>query len=115
MKNQMAIKQRYMRDSLPVRLGGLAANLARIKSFSDHADHSQVVESLLDESKYFIEWAAPDAEIQIQAQLVELQIQLAQWQHRWKEIWKDPALRANVAEESLAWSTKVLEMSGLLR
>jgi hypothetical protein len=115
MKDQAAIKQRYLRDALPIRLGGLAANLARIKSFSDHADHRHVVESLLDESKFFIEWTAPDAELEVQAQLVELQIQLAQWQHRWTEIWQDPTSRTNVAEESLAWSTKVLEMSGLLR
>lgn len=114
MKDQTVIKQRYMRDSLPVRLGGLATNLARVKSFSDHADHSQVVESLLDESKFFIEWTAPDAELAVQAQLAELHIQLAQWQHRWSEIWKDPALRANVAEAAQVWSTKVLEMSGLL-
>ena len=55
MKDWKAIRERYLRDTLPLRLGGLAANLARIKSFSDHPDHYDVVENLLNESKFFIE------------------------------------------------------------
>ncbi len=55
MKDWTAIRDRYLRDEFPVRLGGLAANLARIKSFSDHPDHRDAVESLLEESKFFIE------------------------------------------------------------
>jgi hypothetical protein len=55
---------------VPIRLGGLAANLTRIKSFSDHPDHRDVIESLLDESKFFIEWRAPETEIDLQVELV---------------------------------------------
>ena len=55
MRDLTAIRERYLRDELPVRLGGLAANLARIKSFSDHPNHCDVIESLLNESKFFIE------------------------------------------------------------
>jgi hypothetical protein len=110
-----AIRERYMRDALPVRLGGLAANLARIKSFSDHADHRDVVASMLNESKFFIEWAAPDAELDSQATLVELQIQIARWQHGWADIWADPAQLKAVAEQAGEWSKRVLEMSGLMR
>jgi hypothetical protein len=99
---------------LPVRLGGLAANLARVKSFSDHVDHREVVASPLDESKYFIEWTTHEADPEAQAKLVELQIQLARWQLNWTETWNDPAQRATVAEQSRAWSEQVLAMSGLL-
>lgn len=109
-----AIRERYLRDELPVRLGGLAANLARIKSFSDHPDHRDVVASLLDESKFLIEWTAPDAELESQAALVELQLQLARWQHAWSDIWADPTRRKAVAEQAGAWSKRILEMSGLL-
>ena len=35
MKDQAKIRARYLRDALPVRLGGIAANLARMKSFSN--------------------------------------------------------------------------------
>src|SRR5438093_334156 len=114
MKNQTAIQERYLRDPLPIRLGGLAANLARVESFSNHLDHSEAVERLLDESKYFIEWTAPEANLQLQTELVELQRQLARWQHEWRTIWADPIKRATVAEQAGAWSKKVLDRSGLL-
>ena len=115
MRDRTAIRERYLRDALPVRLGGLAANLARVKSFSDHPGHRDVVESLLDESKFFIEWTAPDAGLDVQAELVELQLQLARWQRTWATIWDDPVQRTAVAEHAGAWSERVLEMSGLSR
>jgi hypothetical protein len=115
MRDWGAIRERYLRDVLSVRLGGLAANLARVKSFADHPDHRGVVERLLEESKFFIEWTAPEAGVDSQVALIELQIQLARWQHTWRRIWDDPARRASVAEEAGAWSERVLEMSGMLR
>jgi hypothetical protein len=114
MKNLTVIRERYLRDPLAIRLGGLAANLARIESFSDHPDHRDVVETLLEESKFFIEWTVPDAELPIQTELVDLQLQLAQWHLKWKNIWADPTQRLTVAAEAEMWSKKVLEMSGLL-
>jgi hypothetical protein len=115
MKDWKAIRERYLRDGLPVRLGGLAANLARVKSFSNHPGHGDVVESLLEESKFFIEWTAPDERLEIQAELVKLHIQLAHWQVNWVSIWDDPLKRAAVAEEAGVWSERLLELSGLLR
>lgn len=115
MKNREAIRERYLRDPLAIRLGGLAANLARVESFSNHPDHREVVEHLLEESKYFIEWTALDATLELQADLVALQRLLACWQNTWTDIWADPKQRAAVAEQSGAWSRKVLESSGLLR
>ncbi len=114
MKDWTAIRERYLRDNFPVRLGGLAANLSRIKSFAAHDASREAVESLIAESKFFIEWTAAEAEVNIAAELVELQIQLARWQHNWARIWDDQVQRRNVAEQSAAWSQRVLEMSGLL-
>jgi hypothetical protein len=115
MKDWTAIRERYMRDSLPVRLGGLAANLSRIKSFSTQEAGREAVESMLDESKHFIEWTAAEAEIQTASQLVELQVQLACWQQSWTRTWNDPLQRKQLAEQSATWSKRVLEMSGLLK
>jgi len=115
MRDRRTIQERYLCDDLPVRLGGLAANLARVKSFSDHPDHRDVVEKLLDESKFLIEWTAAEAKIDVQAELIELQVQLARWQRSWTDIWADPARRAAVAEQARIWSERVLQMSGLLR
>jgi len=115
MINQIVIRERYLRDELPVRLGGLAANLARIKSFSDHPGHKDLIGSLLEESKFFIEWTFPDTDLEDQAVLAELQIQLAFWQRRWGKIWADPVQRVAVAEKAHDWSKRVLEMSGILK
>lgn len=114
MRDWTAIRERYLRDNLPVRLGGLAANLSRIKSFAAHDASREAVESMIDESKLFIEWTAAEAEVNTAAELVELQIQLARWQYNWARIWHDPVQRSKVAEQSAAWSQRVLEMSGLL-
>jgi len=112
--DRAAIRERYLRDNVAVRLGGLAANLLRINSFASRETNSTVVESLLDESKFFIEWTAREVEIERAAELVELQVQLARWQHNWLSIWNDSIQRKRVAEQSHLWSTRVLDMSGLL-
>lgn len=92
MKDWTAIRERYLRDSLPVRLGGLAANLSRIKSFATQNAGRDAVESMLDESKHFIEWTAAKTEIQTAAQLGELQVQMARWQLTWTKTWSDPPI-----------------------
>ena len=63
--------------------GNLASNLARIKSRCQNTAHGEIIEDLLQESKLFIEWTAADTEIEIAAELVELQVQLACWQYSW--------------------------------
>jgi hypothetical protein len=114
MKDWTTIQERYLRDALPIRLGGLAANLARITSFSKNDANYHVVESLLDESKFFIEWTANETNINTAAELVELQVQLARWQFTLTRLWTDQAQRLKLADQSSRWSDRVLEFSGLL-
>ena len=114
MNNLSSIKERYLRDELPVRLGGLAANLRRIPSFARSESNREAVAALIDESKYFIEWTAAGADIDAAGALVELQLELAGWQRNWPAIWADPERRRQVGEASRAWSDRVLELSGLL-
>ena len=115
MKDWSIIQERYMRDELPVRLGGLAANLSRIKSFSANEASRETVASLIDESKMFIEWTAAQAEINTAAMMVDMQVQLSLWQIRWERIWTNPVERKQIAEQSGIWSKQILELSGLLK
>jgi hypothetical protein len=103
MKDLAARKERYMRDPLQVRLGGLAANLARIKSFSGNHEHGEAVESLLQESRWLIEWAAPEAKLEVQVLLVDIQRHLARLLRSWRSTWKDPQKRSAVAQQSGNW------------
>lgn len=114
MKNWTAIQERYLRDPLAIRLGGIAANLSRVKSFAMRDAGQEAVASLLEESKFFIEWTAGEADISTAAELVELQVQLSLWQRVWDKIWQDGGQRQQVAAASGRWSQRVLELSGLL-
>jgi hypothetical protein len=112
--NRAALRERYLRDGIPTRLGGLAANLARVESFSDDDGHSEVVERLVEESKFMIEWTAPELALEQQVELIGLQRLLAMWHRTWAATWADPRERRSVAESAGQWSGQVLEMSGLL-
>ena len=114
MKNEAAIKERYLQDPLPIRLGGLAANLARVQSFSDHPKNRDVVKNILEESKFFIEWTALEATPDLQAELVVLKQQLSLWHDGWNVLWADETLRQAVAAKAGSWSQRVLKASGLL-
>jgi len=115
MKDRENIRKRYLKDDVPTRLGGLAANLSRIQSFSRHDENQKAVDSLLDESMHFIEWTAAETAMDTAAELVELQIHLARWKHNWSRIWASASQRRLVAEQAVQWSRRVLELSGLLR
>lgn len=114
MRENLALRERYLRDPLAVRVGGLAANLARVGSFSNDARHERVVAAMLEESKWFIEWAATSAPPELQDLLIECQRQMARWQAAWSDIWPDAKRRAEVAEAARMWSGRLLEASGLL-
>lgn len=112
---QIAEKQaRYLKDSLQVRLGGLAANLARIQSFADHNEHREVVLELIEESKYFIEWSAPEVALPFQADLVKYQLTMSLWQLRWNSIWNNQEQRRSVRHTAGKWAQKILIESGLI-
>ena len=115
MKDWTEIRERYLSDGISIRLGGLAANLRRIKSFASQDANRVAVESLIEESKYFIEWTALETGMDTAAELVELQIELAYWQRKWERLWEDPIRRNQVAEQSQIWSDRILNLSGLLQ
>jgi hypothetical protein len=108
MKNLEAIKKRYLQDDLPVRLGGIAANLARIASASSDPADWEAVQSMLEESKFFIEWTALDSPLKVQAPLVELQVQLALWHLVWPKVYTDPQERGKLSQLARIWSQDVL-------
>ena len=104
------VRERYLRDPLPIRLGGLAADLARIASCVEDPRDRDTVKSLLEEGKYFAEWAAPEASVDVQAVLAEVQVQLVLWQRRWLAGRVDPTM----SDQARHWSDRILEVSGLL-
>ncbi len=110
MRNREAIKARYLKDGLRVRLGGIASNLARIASCSSDPDDWEAVQSMLEESKFFIEWAAPEAPLSVQAHLARLQIELALWHRIWPQVHTNPEKRENLAQLARSESVSILAL-----
>ena len=103
------VRRRFLQDPLPTRLGGLAADVARIASFSEDAANRQAVASLLEEGKYFAEWMASEAPLETQAVLAEVQISLALWERGWLRHSPTPTMRTEAARRS----DELLELAGL--
>ena len=113
MKDFASTKRRYLRDPVPVRLGGLAADLARIGSAAANPANSAVVCVLLEEARRFIEWTAEALEIDVAAELIDLQLSLTLWLRAWEDARAHPAQRALLAHETNRWAERVLALSGL--
>ena len=112
MINQEKRRQRYMRDPLPVRLGGLAATLARISSSARQPDSRQVVADLLDEAKHYIEWTAAETEPETAVDLVQIQRLITLWQKVWQSA--NPQQRTLLSVEAKGWSDRAPDFSGLI-
>lgn len=108
------LKTRYLQDDVPTRLGGIASNLARIKSLARSGSNEQIAEHLIRESQFLIEWTAPGTDLKIAAELVELQQLLSYWHYHWSLLWSTPGERLEVAEQAQVWSDRILKYSGLL-
>lgn len=114
MKDWNSLRERYLSDATPTGMGGIAANLSRIKTLTKKAISRKTVEYLIQESKYFMEWVVRDLEIEVAVELVEMQRQLVHWQMHWAEIWENPEERQKVADRSQLWADRILQLSGLL-
>ena len=114
MNELSSLRDRFMRDPLPIRLGNLASNLAQIHALSGPDGHRDGVARFVEESALYIEWAAPDATLELQVFLLEIQRTLVQWKRQWAVLWDDTTRRAEAARKARAWSEQVLAASGLL-
>jgi len=115
MKGLSAVRVRYVRDPLPARLGGLAADLARIASFAQNPANPAPVADLMREAAHFIEWCASGSDVESQMTLLELQRHLAHWRMRLSQRFHDQTWRGQVIAGARGWSQRVLEMSGFWR
>lgn len=107
------LRQRFLRDPLPVRLGGLAATLARISSNARQAS-PETARQMMEEARHLIEWTAAETEPEIAEELVHIQRQLTLWQKSWDTACRDSRLRILLSVQAKYWSGRALIHSGLL-
>lgn len=107
MQDLKEIKKHFLKNDLSVRLGCIATNLARLQSFSKMPNNRKVIDGLIEESKFFIEWTALETDLKTQSELVETQIKLALWQHL-----KD---KKEISQDAGKLAERILKLSGLLK
>jgi len=115
MIDEKALKERYLRDAVPARLGNLASSIKRLGYFIGKKKYEARVQELLLECRLFSEWTAPDAEFEIQAALATLQLELKNWQHDFQNTSDADDWRAEINAACEQWSNRILELSGLLK
>ena len=98
---------------MSIKLGSIAANLARTSSFLENTANLKTVLSILEESKYLIEWTIVDAPFKTQILLSEIQPILALWQRMLSRDLSIENIDA-IREKAGLWSLQLLELSGLL-
>lgn len=114
MVNKEQKRQRFLRDPIPRRLGGLAATLGRISSSARNSTDPAVVQGLLEEAKYYIEWTAAETEPDTAAELVSMQTLITLWEKMWESAFDHKTQRTLLSVQAKQWSDRTLDLSGLL-
>lgn len=115
MPNKEKLRERFLRDPLPRRLGGLAATLGRISSSARESSDPATVVHLLEEAKYLIEWTAADTEPEVAAELVSMQTLVNLWLKAWDKASQNKQQRILLSVQAKYWSDKAMDFSGLLK
>jgi hypothetical protein len=111
--NKEKMRERFMRDPLPRRLGGLAATLGRVSSVARKSSDPTNVARLMEEAKYMIEWTAAEAEPEIAAELVSMQRLINLWLRAWESAGQHKEQRILLSVQAKHWSDRALDFSGL--
>ena len=110
MKDLAALRVRYEKDSVEVQIGGLASNLSRMAWCMKRSDAAADLSALCRESKYFAEWAANRASLEMQGVLAEVQLEVALWERMNARGRCSP----EEAEQPKTWAQRLLRLSGLI-
>lgn len=113
MSNLDEIKVRYLKEPFNRRLGHLASDLMRIAGFLDNIKNRKVVVDILEESKFFIEWAAVDAPPHIQEMFSDMQSRLALWHLHLSMMKESSKEMAELKKSTKHWSMQLIQFSGL--
>lgn len=106
MRDLKRMRERYVRDKAPVRLGNLASSLLRLSKWVRMKQRDESVIDLMHEIAWFMEWSGDLASVE----LADMQREIC----RWRRAWPIEPARSILAFRALQMSNRVLELSGLL-
>jgi len=107
MRNIMKMRDRYLRDKAPVRMGNLASSLLRLSQWVKKRHREDAIIDLMREIAWFMEWCGDLAS----PELADMQREIC----RWRRIWPVEQARSILAFRALQMSNRILEWSGLLK
>ena len=105
MRDLKRMRDRYLRDKRPVRLGNLASSLLRLSTWVRMGHPDEAVIDLMREIAWYMEWNGDLASLE----LANMQREIC----RWRRIWPVETARSILVLRALQMSNKVLEWSGL--
>ena len=106
MKDLRAMRERFIRDGSPVRLGNLASDLLRLNRWILMRRSDEAIIDLMREIAWLMEWSGDLAS----AELADMQREIC----RWRRVWPVEQARHILALRASQMSNRILERSGLL-
>ena len=114
MKDYGLLLERYRRQPLPMRLGNLASNMARIGTMVLDGRTAADGASVVEESRHFAE-ALITEETPLNGELIRLRDDLDAWLEAWPRLLESGTGFGEVADAAARWSNLLLEGSGLAK
>jgi hypothetical protein len=103
-----------MKESLALRLAGLATSLGRISSSARREAGAARVVEMLEECQLYIEWTAGELDPEAAAEMVDIQVMISMWRKSWAKANSDATQRSLLSFLAKKWSDRALDYSGLL-
>ena len=115
MKDYAPLMERYRRQPLPMRLGNLASNMARIRTMA--LDERTIADGaiVIEESRHFADTLIPDTDPALGEELVRLRNLLDGWLAAWPRLARPGANLTEITTAAARWSALLIERSGLAR
>jgi hypothetical protein len=106
MRDLKRMRERFILDRSPVRLGNLASDLLRLNKWILMRHKDEAIVDLMREIAWLMEWSGDLA----LAELADMQREIC----RWRRVWPVEQARSILAFRALQMSNRILEWSGLL-
>ncbi len=106
MKDLQKMRNRFIRDESPVRMGNLASDLLRLSKWVRSGHKDEAIVDLMRQIAWLMEWSGDLAS----AELADMQREIC----RWRRIWPVEQARRILALRASQMSNRILGSSGLL-
>ncbi len=106
MRDLQRLRERYLRDESPVRLGNLASDLLRLGQWVRMRRNDDEIVDLMREIAWCMEWLGDGAT----AELADMQREIC----RWRRAWPVESARSVLTLRATWMSDRLLEMSELV-